>query len=666
MPGVLEDANQKIVRLHEEMKQLEREQQSGQADHTERLDEVQERLREAERQQKQLEEHWQAERRLVERIRVVEDRLEQGIGDESSRAALNADRESLAALQKNGAMVPLVADAGVVSAVVAEWTGIPLGQMHQDEISAVLDLDKRLAQKVIGQQLAVDTITRRIRTARAGLDDPGRPLGVFFLAGPSGVGKTEMGHAVADVLFGSERSLVVINMSEYQEAHTISQLKGAPPGYVGHGQGGILTEAVRRHPFSVVLLDEIEKAHPDVLELFFQVFDKGTLEDGEGVVVDFRHTVILMASNLGGDEIEAICAEGRADDALMLETVTRVLDNHFPAALLGRVVVIPFGPLSHQDLCQIAELKLIQVRNRFNEAHHANLTWTPEAVDELASNCVDSRTGARQLDRLLGHDLLPSLSGLVLERMVEGEEIGDVNLDRIDEGRLSLKFVTGGGEAILSLMPSSFAKRATQTQSFSSPFARALQAEEAHQKELHAGKAKFDTRDQTVDAPKENVDTPDTPEVLPQEKSPAPQTKSKAPKEKSKPVEKTIDVTETTSGEASQTVNAPDVKSDATEQAVVVSQEETLEEPAPILKTQPFDVRNIDAKIAEILATHEISLDAISPAVASAKAQESVVTEDEETDDDDLDDESAESTEAPSEEETEGKGVFGRFLKLFH
>ena len=354
-------------------------------------------------------------------------------------------RQELQTLQGEDPMVPFCVDSREVAAVVAAWTGIPTGKMQTDEIRSVLTLRDRMAERVVGQNHALDAICRRIRTSRAGLDDPAKPIGVFLLVGPSGVGKTETAVTLADVLYGGSRNMVVVNMSEFQEAHTVSTLKGAPPGYVGYGTGGVLTEAVRRNPHSVVLLDEMEKAHPDVAELFYQVFDKGTMEDGEGVQVDFKNTVILLTSNLGSDVIERACREvrdgNRPDFERLTEAVRPALLRHFKAALLGRLVVVPYYPLGDKEIREIVELKLARIRQRVRDSHHAELTYGEELVEAIAGRCTEVESGARNVDHILTHSLLPELSGALLERLAAGEGFSKVHVGLEDSGGFRYRVV---------------------------------------------------------------------------------------------------------------------------------------------------------------------------------------------------------------------------------
>ncbi|MFZ0937263.1 MAG: AAA family ATPase, partial [Bryobacteraceae bacterium] len=334
-------------------------------------------------------------------------------------AELNAE---LAAMQGETPLLRVCVDAQIVGEVVSAWTGIPVGKMLKDEITTVLKLEQHLGARVIGQDHALAMISQRVRTARAGLDDPGKPVGVFLLVGPSGVGKTETALALSDLLFGGERNLIGINMSEFQEAHTISTLKGSPPGYVGYGEGGVLTEAVRRRPYSVVLLDEVEKAHPDVLELFFQVFDKGEMEDGEGREIDFKNTIIILTSNAATDSIMKLTAdpETMPEPHGLVKAIKPELDKIFKPAFLGRLVVIPYFPIRDEAMRKIIELKLAKIQRRLQESHRVALTYDAALVDEVARRCTEVESGARNVDNILTNTMLPEISTQILGKIAEG------------------------------------------------------------------------------------------------------------------------------------------------------------------------------------------------------------------------------------------------------
>ncbi len=339
---------------------------------------------------------------------------------------------------ENPLMQPVV-NGQSVAEVISGWTGIPIGKMVADEINAVLQLHETLGERVLGQSHALEAISQRIRTSRAGLTDPKRPIGVFLLVGTSGVGKTETALALADSLYGGERNLISINMSEYQEAHTVSSLKGSPPGYVGYGEGGVLTEAVRKKPYSVVLLDEVEKAHPDVMELFFQVFDKGVLEDGEGREIDFKNCVILLTSNVGTATIMKLCADPdtKPEPDGLLEAIRPELVQAFKPALLGRMVTVPFYPISDDILRLIIRLQLEKIKHRISDNHGAHFSYDDSIIETVASRCTDVDSGARNVYNILTGTLLPEMSGEVLSRMASGEGIKNVHVTVGENGNFA-------------------------------------------------------------------------------------------------------------------------------------------------------------------------------------------------------------------------------------
>jgi type VI secretion system protein VasG len=308
--------------------------------------------------------------------------------------------------------------------------------MAVDEISMVLDLEKYLGQRVIGQPHALEIISQRIATAPANLDDPGKPVGVFMLVGPSGVGKTETALALADLLYGGEHNLITINMSEFQEAHTVSTLKGSPPGYVGYGEGGVLTEAVRRRPYSVVLLDEVEKAHPDVLELFYQVFDKGNMEDGEGREIDFKNTIILLTTNACTDQMMKLCAdpETMPSPQGLVNALKPELNKIFKPAFLGRMVSIPYYPVRDEALKKIIVLKMEKIRRRLRENHKLELIYDDALIDSVASRCTEVESGARNIDNILTNTLLPDMSRELLSSMAEGRQLSSIRVGIGDGG----------------------------------------------------------------------------------------------------------------------------------------------------------------------------------------------------------------------------------------
>ena len=349
---------------------------------------------------------------------------------------LRAKMAELATAQGERPLVLPSVDANAVASVVQDWTGIPMGRMLASETQKALGLAKLLAERVVGQDHAMEMIANRVQTSRAGLDAPEKPIGVFMLAGSSGVGKTETALALAEILYGGEQNLISINMSEYQEAHTVSTLKGAPPGYVGYGKGGVLTEAVRRRPYSVILLDEVEKAHTDVHEIFFQVFDKGMMDDSEGRRINFENTLILLTTNAGTDEIMRATHDGkeRMDAEELNKTIRPALLDVFPPALLGRLVTIPYYPLSEEMIHTIAELKIDKVRRRLAEAHDAELEIGDGVMPLITARCQDIASGGRMIDTILTNTLLPELSRGLLDRKLAGETVEKVVVDADDNG----------------------------------------------------------------------------------------------------------------------------------------------------------------------------------------------------------------------------------------
>jgi type VI secretion system protein VasG len=357
---------------------------------------------------------------------------------EQLRAELRKLQSELAALQGETPLIMPTVDGQAVASVVADWTGIPAGRMVKNEVEAVLHLADALDQRVIGQRHALEMIAKRIQTSRAKLDNPNKPIGVFMLCGPSGVGKTETALALAEALYGGEQNVITINMSEFQEAHTVSTLKGSPPGYVGYGEGGVLTEAVRRRPYSIVLLDEVEKAHPDVHEIFFQVFDKGWMEDAEGRYIDFKNTIILLTTNAGTDLIMSLCKDPELMPApeVLAKAMREPLLKIFPPALLGRLVVIPYYPLSDEVLGKIVRLQLERIRKRVRENQRIPFTYDEEAVKLVISRCTEAESGGRMIDAILTNTVLPRISVEFLERMARG-----VPLTRISVGAANGDFV---------------------------------------------------------------------------------------------------------------------------------------------------------------------------------------------------------------------------------
>jgi type VI secretion system protein VasG len=450
VPPQIEDATRRIAQYTVEVGALEREAVTG-ADHAERIAELHEARKDEEGRLARLNNQWNEERALINKIREVRSRLEAQAAGRQDAVAPGADMEAdvgawraeLAKLNQElreaqgetPLMQPVVTSQSIAE-VISGWTGIPVGKMLADEINTVLQLKDRLARRVIGQDHALEAISQGVRTSRAKLTDPRRPIGVFLLVGPSGVGKTETALTLADTLYGGERNLVTINMSEYQEAHTVSSLKGSPPGYVGYGEGGVLTEAVRRKPYSVVLLDEVEKAHPDVMELFYQVFDKGVLEDGEGREIDFKNTLILLTSNAGLDLIHKLCAdpETSPEPAGLTETIRPELLKVFKPALLGRMIVVPYYPISDDVMRRIVALQLGRIAGRVKENHGAEFSYDESVVDEIAGRCKEVESGARNVDHILTRTLLPEMSAEFLAKMAAGQAVSRAHVSVKDGG----------------------------------------------------------------------------------------------------------------------------------------------------------------------------------------------------------------------------------------
>ena len=476
-PPAIEDATRRTEQYQVEINALQRESITG-TDHDERLEELKAAKTLEEERLLRLNKQWELERDLVSRQRDVRTQLEDyaakngaestigkteaaapigvaagaavasapslmGNGEgaaglidvEALKAQLSELDKQLSEIQGESPLMQATVNSQSIAEVISGWTGIPVGKMLTDEINVVLNLHEKLQQRVIGQTHALQAIAQRIRTARANLTDPRRPVGVFLLVGPSGVGKTETALTLADTLYGGERNLVSINMSEYQEAHTVSSLKGSPPGYVGYGEGGILTEAVRRKPYTVVLLDEVEKAHPDVMELFYQVFDKGLLEDGEGREIDFKNTVILLTSNTATDTIVKLCADPdtRPEPEGLVEAIRPELIKVFKPALLGRMVVVPYYPITDEVMREIIKLQLGRIGRRIEENHDAEFTYEDAVVAEIANRCKEVESGARNVDHILTRTVLPEMSGEFLSRMATGQPVSSVQV-RVGEG----------------------------------------------------------------------------------------------------------------------------------------------------------------------------------------------------------------------------------------
>jgi len=497
IPAEVDDCRRRIQALDTERDILARETATG-LDHKARTAEINDKLTREKAALQSLEKHWNEEKALVEKILDLRSRLRAaGVGPdealkgqggsggtasgapltktpaetadpkttsgsipvapaaidgngqipltEEQRAALleelRAAQASLKSFQGESPLVFPSVDANAIATVVADWTGIPVGRMVKNEIEQVLRLADILERRVIGQRHALETIARRIQTSRAQLDNPNRPIGVFMLVGPSGTGKTESALTLAEALYGGEQNMISINMSEFQEAHTVSTLKGSPPGYVGYGEGGVLTEAVRRRPYSVVLLDEVEKAHPDVHEIFFQVFDKGWMEDAEGRYIDFKNTIIILTSNAAQDVIINLCKDpDLMPSAEGLEKAMRApLTKVFPDALLNRLVVVPFYPITKEILHRIIKLNLARVEKRVKENHKVPFTFDESVPELVGQRCTELERGARMVDAMITNTMLPEIGREFLGRLAAGQEIKRVHIS-VKDGNFAYAF----------------------------------------------------------------------------------------------------------------------------------------------------------------------------------------------------------------------------------
>lgn len=438
-PALLDVLNAKQHNLSLELKLLMTEQQNLQHNDLSRIESVKQQLNELNDQVTRITKDWQTQHELVQQIKQLQlsvtsanDQLTQGQIDDTLNA-IRLKRDELKNIQGATPLVFERVDEHMVGQIIADWTGIPIGKMLNDEIAAVLGLEDKLACRVMGQPYALHSLVQGVKTARAQLEDPNKPQGVFLFIGPSGVGKTETALALADELYGGERHLITINMSEYQEAHTVSTLKGAPPGYVGYGQGGILTEAVRRNPYSVILLDEIEKAHQDVQELFYQVFDKGSLEDGEGRQIDFKNCLIILTSNVGSSLIMQQCinqpVENWPTTTQLIDLLQPSLHKSFKPAFLGRMRIVPYYPLHDDLLAQIIEHKLSKISQRIAAQHGTCLSFSPELIELILSRCTEVDSGARNIDNILSGSVLPDLATHILRAMIDGKAPEKITID---------------------------------------------------------------------------------------------------------------------------------------------------------------------------------------------------------------------------------------------
>ena len=451
IPAPIDDRRRRISLIDTELKILEREMAGG-LDHAARRDELTSERQQLTEELAKLEERWEAEKKIVAEMDEVRRKIETAAALQSGTDATTAEegaanRAKLAelstklhSLQGEQPLIFPIVDGQAVAEIVESWTGIPAGRMQSDEIRTVLNLRAAMERRVIGQSHAMEAVAQAIHTSRAGLTDPRRPIGVFLFVGTSGVGKTETALSLAELLYGGEQNVTTINMAEFKEEHKVSLLMGSPPGYVGYGEGGVLTEAVRRRPYSVVLLDEMEKAHPGVQDVFYSVFDKGSMKDGEGRDIDFKNTVIIMTSNAGTDLITKLFAdpETAPDAAGLAEALRPELAKFFKPAFLGRLTLVPYFPLSDAIIKQIVVMQLERIRNRVRDSYRATFEWAPHLVDTIASRCTESTSGARNVENILTRTLLPELSAEVLARLADGESISSVRVGVNTDGSFQL------------------------------------------------------------------------------------------------------------------------------------------------------------------------------------------------------------------------------------
>ena len=450
-PDVIEDRERSMQALNRERDALERDRTHGIEVDEERLTEIAEELQDLESQVEELTSRWREEQGLATRIvqlrkEVYGDHEEDTNGSGTAnldevKNELESISEELEQLQADAPLVRIEVDPDVVAKVVSDWTGIPLGRVMRDQAAGVLDLEEQLGKRIKGQGMGLLAITEVIKSAKAGLKDPDQPMGIFLLVGPSGVGKTETALSLADVLFGGEQFVTSINMSEFQEQHTVSRLIGSPPGYVGFGEGGVLTEAVRQRPYSVVLLDEVEKANLEVMNLFYQVFDKGVLSDGEGRIIDFKNTVIFLTSNLATDVItEMTTGEEELPYEALVAAIRPILSNHFKPALVARMTVVPYVALQGDVLRDIVVLKLDKLARRMLETHKLRFCYSEGVVDQIAARCTEVETGARNIDHIMNGTILPQISREILSRMSEMAIPPELHLSIGEDGGFSIAF----------------------------------------------------------------------------------------------------------------------------------------------------------------------------------------------------------------------------------
>ncbi|HEY8940910.1 MAG TPA: type VI secretion system ATPase TssH [Cellvibrio sp.] len=451
-PSAIEDTRRQITQSNSTIESLARENASH-GNYAQKIEQLEQQKIDLQKLLETQEAQWEAEKKNVAAIQELQQKIErifqQQQAPEASaelhtelddlRTQLTGLRDQLAQLQGENPLINVNVDGQAIAEVVANWTGIPVGKMVSNEIKAILELQDVLGQRVIGQPHALEAIAQSIRTSRAGLTDPRKPIGVFFMVGSSGVGKTETALALADILYGGEQNITVINMSEFKEEHKVSMLLGSPPGYVGYGEGGVLTEAVRRKPYSVVLLDEMEKAHPGVQDVFYNLFDKGTIKDGEGRDIDFRNTVIIMTSNAAEEHIRAMCAaqETRPDPEVLLDNFRPQLLRYFKPAFIGRTTVIPYYPLGDEDLMKICLINMNRIKKRVKEHYNAEFTYDEEVLLHILARSQEVDTGARNIENILTRTLLPTLAAECLAKMANGIDIQKIHVGATEEGHFT-------------------------------------------------------------------------------------------------------------------------------------------------------------------------------------------------------------------------------------
>lgn len=445
-PSSVEDKERGIQALERQRKGIERDRDNDIPVDEELYQEILEKMEAIKKDLEELTARWKNEQAAVEKVLDLRTRIADAPPDDEAakgelKEQLEAAKKELEEVQADAPMIQIEVNPDVIAQVVSDWTGIPVGKMLRDQAETIINLEERLKERIKGQDMALEAMAEVIRAGKAGIKNPNSPMGVFLLVGPSGVGKTETGLTLADLLFGGERNTVTINMSEFQESHTVSRLIGSPPGYVGYGEGGMLTEAVRQNPYSVVLLDEVEKAHTDVMNLFYQVFDKGMLSDGEGKEINFKNTIIILTSNLATDVIQEMTSGDEMPplDAV-LAAIRPMLSQHFKPALLARMNIVPYCSLNHEAMRRIVELKMTRLRSTLFNNNKMTLDYTAAVVDQIVDRCTEVETGARNIDYILNGNVLPQLSQTILHSMAEGSTPNRVHLDVNEDGSFKMEF----------------------------------------------------------------------------------------------------------------------------------------------------------------------------------------------------------------------------------